>query len=291
VAQAMLPRADDPERVASVLVRGVSANVIALRPYVKVVEGRAPQPGTDEAMVGVRLVGRYQGLAPNGDLELKSGRKIRVVGVFEAAQSSYESEVWADLDAVRTSLAWDGYLSSVTVQLASAAAFEQFSAEVKMRSSSEAVAERESAYYGRISRGLAGLITGLGTLTAVIFSFGAMLGAAITMYSSVGQRTKEIGVFRAIGFKRSHVLGALLLEAAALACVGATLGVGLALLTSLLELATMNGVTGAQVSVRFEPDAAIIAGSMAVGIAVGMLGGLLPALAASKVNPIEAIRA
>jgi putative ABC transport system permease protein len=291
VVQAMLPRTDDSERVVSVLVRGVSANVLALRPYVKVVRGRAPQPGTDEAMVGSRLVGRYRGLALGGDVELKSGRKIQVVGVFEAGQSAYESEVWADLDAVRTSLSWDGYLSSVTVQLASSAAFEQFSADVKMQTSSEAVAERESVYYERISRGLAGLITGLGTLIAIIFSFGAMLGAAITMYSSVGQRTKEIGVFRAIGFKRSHVLGALLLEAGALAGVGAMLGVGLALLTSLLELATMNGVTGAQISVRFEPTLGVSALSMAVGIAVCMLGGLFPALAASKVNPIEAIRA
>jgi putative ABC transport system permease protein len=202
VAQTMLPSVSDPARVVSVLVRGVSSNVLALRPYVHVIEGRPPQSGTDEAMVGARIAGRYRGLTPGGAVELKSGRKIQVVGVFEAEQSAYESEVWADLDAVRSSLSWDGYLSSVTVQLASSGAFDGFANEVKMQSSAEAVAERESAYYERISHGLARLITGLGALIAVIFSFGAMLGAAITMYSSVGQRTKEIGVFRALGFKR-----------------------------------------------------------------------------------------
>lgn len=290
VVNALLASVSDPNRIVSVLVRGVSANALQLRPEVVVVAGRSPKAGTDEAMVGKRLLGRYQGLDLGGNLELKSGRKIQIVGVFEAAGSSYESEVWADLDAVRTSLSWDGYLSSVTVKLASAAGFDAFASEVKLQSHDDAIAERESAYYSRISNGLSAIIAGLGGLIAVIFSLGAMLGAAITMYSSVGQRTKEIGVFRALGFKRSHIMIALMIEATTLAVLGAGVGVALSLLTSMLELATVNAATGAQIDLRFRPTLPILLGSVLAGTCVGLAGGLFPALKAARVNPLEAIR-
>jgi putative ABC transport system permease protein len=290
VVQSMLASTADAERVVSVLVRGVSGNVQQLRPQIHVIAGRAPTPGTDEAMVGTRLVGRYEGLTLGGHLELKTGRKIQVVGVFEAGGSSYESEVWADVDAVRTSLSWDGYFSSVTVQLASESSFDAFADEVKLRSNSDAIAERESDYYKRVSKGLAAVISGLGGMIAIIFSLGAMLGAAITMYSSVGQRTKEIGVFRALGFKRSHIMAAILLEACALAVFGAAAGIVLASLTSFLDIATYNATTGAQIALHFEPTLGILIGSILVGTSVGLVGGLFPALKAARLNPIEAIR-
>jgi putative ABC transport system permease protein len=290
VVNTLLPSVEDPQRIVSVLVRGVSANVLDLRPEVRVVAGRPPQSGADEAMVGARLAGRYEGLTLGGALELKAGRKIQVVGIFEAGSSSYESEVWADLDAVRTSLSWDGYLSSVTVKLASPSGFDDFAREVKLQSHDDAIAERESEYYSRISNRLSAVITGLGGLIAAVFSFGAMLGAAITMYSSVGQRTKEIGVFRALGFKRSHIMAALLLETTLLAGLGALVGMGLSALTSLVEFAAVNAATGAQIDLRFRPTVPIMLGSVLIGTLVGLIGGMFPALQAARINPLEAIR-
>jgi putative ABC transport system permease protein len=290
VAQVSLPSTGDTERIVSVLVRGVSANVLLLRTQARVIEGRAPQPGADEAMLGKRLVGKYRGLTLGGSVEIKQNRPIKIVGIFEARGSAYESEIWADIDAVRTSLGWEGYLSSVTVQLDNPGQFDAFAEDLQARTREAAVAERESEYYLRISRGLATMITGLGGLVAAIFSIAAMLGAAITMYGSIGQRTREVGVFRAIGFSRWHILIAVACEAAALALAGAGIGIALSILASLVELSTVNAATGAEIAFRFQPTLPILFNSIVAGAAVGLLGGLFPALKAANTSPLEALR-
>ncbi|HTV23162.1 MAG TPA: ABC transporter permease [Polyangiaceae bacterium] len=291
VVQTLVPSALDESRVVSVLIRGIGPRALELRPSVRVVEGRPPQPGTDEAMVGRRLLGRFRGLELGGSIELKPGRPIRVVGAFDAQGSAYDSEIWADLDAVRSSLGSDGYVSSVTVQLADSNAFDALARDVKARTNDEAVAERESSYYARISSRMSAVITALGGLVALIFSFGAMLGAAITMYAAVEQRTKEIGVFRALGFNRAHVLLALLMEAGVLALLGAGLGLVLALSLSRLEFATFNGATATQIAFDLQPSWSIALGSVGCGIAVGLLGGVFPALKAARMDPLDALRA
>jgi putative ABC transport system permease protein len=290
VARVTLLRTEDEERLVTIFVRGVSANVLALRTQVSVIEGRAPQPGADEAMVGKRLVGEYRGLTLGGSVEIKENRPIQIVGIFDARASAYESEIWTDIETVRTSLGWEGYLSSVTAQLDGPSEFDAFAEDVRVRTGEAAVAERESEYYSRISQGLATMITGLGRLIAAIFSIAAMLGAAITMYGSIGQRTREVGVFRALGFSRWHVLIAVSCEAGALALVGAGLGIALAICASLVELSTVNAATGAQIAFRFRPTLTILLRSILAGAVVGLLGGLFPALKAAKTSPLEALR-
>lgn len=286
----MLSRSDKSGKIISVFVRGITSESLELRTQVRVIEGRLPKLGSEEAMVGRNLMGRFTGLTVGGNFEINAGRKIAIVGVFDAGGTAFESEIWADREAVRTALKWTGYLGSVTAQLDSPEAFEKFAADVKLNTDDAAVALRESEYYSRLSRGLSGLFVGLGSLVALIFSFGAMLGAAITMYSSMSQRTREVGVFRAIGFQRGDILGVFLLEAAALSLAGALLGIGCALLTTFGHLSTVNGASGTEITFQFIPTIRTLLVSFAAGAGIGILGGFFPAVSAARLNPLQAIR-
>jgi putative ABC transport system permease protein len=258
---------------------------------VRIVAGRLPSAGTDEAMIGTALLsGKYTGVALDQGFELKKNRKLHIVGVFEAAGSAYESEVWADLETVRSSFGREGYLSSVTAELESPAVFDQVHMSLTSNKQLGLSVERETAYYEKVSNGLARGISGLGAVVAVIFSFGAALGAMITLYGSVSQRRRELGVLRALGFARAHILWAVLLEAAALAVFGGGLGIVAAMLTPLLNFSTVNWATGQQLAFHFTPSAQVLVSSFLAGTAVGLLGGLLPALQAARVDPVTAMR-
>jgi putative ABC transport system permease protein len=220
------------------------------------------------------------------------GRRLKVVGVFEAGGAAFESEVWADLNSVQTSTESDGYISSVTAQLTSADAFDAFASALERGNKEEGlIVERESRYYERLSQGLSGMILVLGGVVSVIFSFGAMLGAAIAMYAAVEQRTQEIGVLRALGFERRAILAAFLLESVAISLIGTAFGLGLALSTALVEFAVGNSAAfGVEVRLRFIPSPTILASCSCVGMLLGVAGGLLPALQASRIDPIRALR-
>ena len=292
VEQLTVARSDDPSRIVSVQIRGVSENVAEVRPEVHIVAGRWAQPRTQEAIVGSALAGRYQDIRLGGELELRKGRKIQIVGIFEAGGASFESEIWTDLNAVQTSGESEGFVSSVTARLSSAADFEAFAASLLNDNRQEGLAvERESDYYERLSQGLSNMIIGLGGMVTALFSFGAILGAAITMYGAVAHRAKEIGVLKALGFSRGHVLLAFMVESCGLAIVGTAVGLALALVTTFAEFSTANLATGGvEVAFRFLLSPRILLAAALAGIILGTLGGLFPALKASRINPIDAVR-
>jgi putative ABC transport system permease protein len=283
----------DGAHVATLQVRGVAANVLELRPDVRVVAGRRAQPATDEAIVGTRVARRYRGLAIDGEIEMDKGRTLKVVGVFEAGGSAFESEVWADLHTVQTTTESDGFISSVTARLNSADDFNAFASALEQENQQEGlIVERQSEYYERLSRGLSTMIMVLGGMVSVIFSLGAMLGASIAMYAAVEQRTHEVGVLRALGFERRAILLAFILESVAVSLVGTLLGLSLALSTALVEFAVGNSAAfGIEARFRFVPSPAILAPCAVAGAALGVLGGLFPALRASRIDPIRALRA
>lgn len=290
VVHVYLAQPNDENRLASVQIRGVTESAFRLRPEVTLVAGRKPREGTNEAMVGVGLRGQYNGLELGQGFALQKNRDVKVVGIFAAERSAYESEVWVDLDLVRSTFGWQGYLSAVSVRLESEQAFDRFAAAVTLDKVQGLSAERERAYYRKVSDNLSNTISVIGGLVASIFALGAMLGATITMYGAVSQRRREIGILRALGFARGRVLLALLVESGALALAGGALGLVLALCTQFLHFSTVNWATGQELVFRFLPAPRALGLALGVGCVAGVVGGFFPALKAARLSPTEAMR-
>jgi putative ABC transport system permease protein len=277
-------------QVSNVQVRGVPAEVMATRTNVKVIEGRPAQPGTDECVIGKSIWKRFKGLDLNQTFDLKKNRPIKVVGVFEAQGSSFESEIWVDVETLRTSFGREGLVSSVTVVLESKDKFEAFATTIESDKRLGLEAMRESAYFEKQSEDTAAFMGAMGGLIAFFFSIGAMIGAMITMYAAVAQRGREIGTLQALGFQRHAILLSFLFESTLLALAGALIGALAALAMSTVQFSMMNFATWQEISFSFTPTPAILIQSMIAGGVMGILGGLFPAVRAARMSPIAAIR-
>jgi putative ABC transport system permease protein len=276
--------------VSNLQVRGTSDAAFNLRPEIKLVAGRKAQPGTDEVIVGQRILGRFKGVELNQAFELKKNRKVNVVGVFESGGSSYESEVWADIDTVRTSFGREGIVSSVTAKLEGPTKFDGFAAVVENDKQLGLDAERENVFYEKQSEGTRKFVLAMGIVIAVLFSIGAMIGAMITMYAAVSQRKREVGTLRALGFSRLAILFSFLLEAFLLALLGGVVGAAFASAMSFVKFSMMNFATWSEIVFSFKPTAPILGFSVLAGGLMGVLGGFLPALRAASTSPVEAMR-
>ena len=276
--------------VSNVRVRGVPANVMQFRPEVRIVEGRPARPGTDEVVIGQQLKGRFEGIRLGGSFELKKNRPVRVVGVFESAGSSYESEVWADVETARSSFGRSGLVTSIRVRLTAPSAFDGFKAAIESDKQLQLEAFREPAYYEKQSEGTALFVSALGSTIAFFFALGAMIGAAITMHGAVAQRRREIGTLRALGFSRRSVLSSFLLEAVLLALGGGLIGAGAAMAMGFVRFSMMNLSGWNEIIFSFTPTAPILAKSICFGCVMGLMGGLFPAIRAARLQPAHAIR-
>ncbi len=284
------PLAAKPNQFSNLSVRGVPDNVFAFRSDAKIVEGRPATPGTDEAVIGKAIRGRFVGMELGESFELRKNRPVKVVGIFAAGGSAYESEVWADVDAVRSAFGRLGGISSMRVRLDSPQKFNAFKARIETDRQLGLDVVRERAYYDKQSEGLSLFITAMGMVVAVLFSLGAMIGAMITMYATVAHRRREVGTLLALGFSRVSVLSSFLLESILLALVGGGTGALLALLMSFFKFSTLNMRTWSEITVSFEPTIPIVFGSLIFAGAMGIFGGFLPAVRAARLSPVEAMR-
>ena len=291
-------RADGSGGISNLLIRGMPADGLAFRPEVKIVSGRAPKPGTNEVIIGRAVSGRFldpsgtkQVIGPGHKFDLKRNRPLEVVGEFSAEGSTYESEVWGDLDVVRRATGRDNVVSSVRLRLNSASDFDAYRDLIQGDKRFSMKVMREADYYEAQSEQTSGFLKILGLVIAVMFSFAAMLGAAITMNAAVANRGREIGTLRALGFSRIAIMTSFVAEAIFLAVIGGLIGCALVTVLMLVRFPIINFQTFSEIVIRFTPTASVYLWSLIVAVIMGLIGGLGPAIRAARVSPVEAMRA
>jgi len=277
------------EKPSNVVIRGVSPAGFALRPQVRVVEGRLFTPGSTEIVVGGAIARRFEGTRVGERLHFAQ-RDWIVVGAFDAGASGFDSEIWGDADQLMQAFRRVAY-SSVIVKLGRVDDFERLRADVDADPRLTNEVKRERTFYSDQSRALSKFITVLGLTLTAVFSVGAMLGAMITMYASVSNRVGEIGTLRALGFRRSAVLGAFLVESLLLGLAGGICGLGVASLMQFASFSTTNFQTFADLSFKFMLTPAIVGQTLVFSLAMGLLGGFLPALQAARLEIVDSLRA
>jgi putative ABC transport system permease protein len=275
--------------VSNVQIRGIREASLAIRRGVKITSGRAPNPGSDEVIVGKSISGRFKGLEVGGSFELRKNRPVKVVGVFEDGGSASESEVWADLETVRTTFKREAMVSSVRVRI-EPAKFDAFKASLESNRQLNVQAMREADYYEKQSEATSTFIKVLGTVIAIFFSFGAMMGGMITMHAAVANRQREIGTLRALGFGRFSILTSFLFESILLSLVGGAIGMLAALGMGLVRFSMLNFATWSEIVFSFEPTPQILLSALMFATVMGVLGGFFPAIRAARVSPVDAMR-
>ena len=274
---------------ANVQVRGVSPNVLEIRKNVRIAQGRFFQPGLSELVVGRNAVQSYMGLML-GSIVKFGGDDWRVVGVFDAGGSAFDSEVWCDARVLNQVYKRpENLFQSVTVHLTSPAALQEFKDAVTSDPRMNVDVTREVDYYDKQSQSLTRLITILGGLVAGIMGVGAIFGALNTMYSAVAERSREIATMRALGFGASSMVVVICLRSAVdLAGRGARLRGGAS-----LKRADHRGDELADVfasGLRIPHHAVIACGGIVFALAMGLLGGVPPAIRAANTPVATALR-
>jgi putative ABC transport system permease protein len=275
---------------ANVQVRGVSANVLAVRKNVKMASGRMFQPGLSELVVGSNAATTYSGLTLGNTVNFGGGH-WQVVGVFDAGGSAFDSEVWCDarvLDDVYKRPT--NVFQSVTVHLTAPGALQQFKDYVTADPRLNLDVSREIDYYAKQSTRMTQLITILGGLVASVMAIGAVFGALNTMYSAVAERGREIATMRALGFGATAVVFSFLIEALLISFIGGGLGCLAVLPLNGLTTGAMNWQTFSHLAFAFKITPELLVKGIFFALAMGLIGGLLPAVRAASRPVASALR-
>lgn len=274
---------------SNVLIRGVGPHALALRPQVRLVEGRMFRPGSSEIIAGASIGRRFVG-AGLGERVRFGQREWTVVGLFDAGNSGFDSEIWGDADQLMQAFRRPVY-SSLVLKLADSAQYARFKQAIESDPRLTLEAKREQEFYSDQTQALSTFINILGMSLSIIFSIGAVIGATVTMYASVANRVTEIGTLRALGFQRRSILAAFLAESLMLGLVGGVAGLACASLMQFLSFSTTNFQSFSELAFGFRLNAAIIVQALLFSLAMGFVGGFLPALRASRLAIVDALRA
>ncbi len=272
----------------NVTLRGGSADSFRVRPQVKMVRGRTWRPGTNEVVTGEEIARRFQN-ADVGDVLRFGGQNWNVVGTFEADGSGFESETWGDANRFMDAFGRT-YYSSAVFRLRDPSQFTTLQSRIDQDPRLPISITRETTYYESRSGSLSNFIRTLGLILTGLFSAGASLGAMITMYGAVANRTTEIGTLRALGFSRTRIFSLFVLESVLIGITGSGLGIALASLLQFTSLSTINYATMSELAYGFVLTHSIALWGVLFGVIMATLGGLLPAVRAMRTNVSQALK-
>jgi putative ABC transport system permease protein len=271
----ILPDADAPEEAGrQVLVRGVEPEAFLVHTRARLVEGRLPQPGADEIIIGT-LVGRRLGLSED---RLAPGNRLRfydrdwtITGRLDAPGSVMASEIWTPVNDLLVATQREE-LSVVVITLDDTGEFADADTFTRQRLDLELSAVRETDYYASLS-GFFAPIRAMVWATALLIASGGILGGLNTMYAAFASRVREVGTLQALGYSRRAVVVSLTQESVLAAAAGT-------LAACVVAVVFIDGVTVAFSSGVFglRVDQAVLSIGIAAGLALGLLGALPPAV-------------
>jgi ABC-type antimicrobial peptide transport system permease subunit len=277
------------DKQSLVTIRGISESSLLLRSQAKLVEGRMPKAGLSEIVAGQNIAKRFKG-ANIGETLRFGVRDWTVVGIFDAGNTGFSSEIWGDADQLMQAFRRPVY-SSIIFKLQGSSAFEKLKHRIENDPRLTLEARRETRYYADQSEMMAKFLRILGISLTVIFSLGAIIGAMITMYAAVANRVSEIGTMRALGFRRRSILSAFLVESLLLGFSGGLTGIFFASLLQFFTVSTVNFQTLSELAFSFSLTFKIAYQALLFALIMGFVGGVLPAVRASRINIVDALRA
>lgn len=275
---------------SNITVRGVSQQVSTLRPNVNLIKGRMFNPSLRELIVGEKIEKKFKGAQIGSTINFV-GDDWLIVGVFESNGNGFESEIWGGSDQLLNAFGRES-VSTVTLKLDDVNNFNKFKKAFESDRRLQAFEPKiEQKFFEEQSELLAGFISIVGIFVTIVFSFGATIGAMITMYSAVANRTVEIGTMRSLGFRRRNIMAAFLVESLFISFVGGIIGLILASFLQFFSVSTLNWNSFSELSFSFalSPDIAI--SSLIFAVAMGFIGGFLPSVRAARLNIVNSLRA
>jgi putative ABC transport system permease protein len=273
----------------NVTLRGVTPMAFKVRNGIKVVQGRMFEPGLFEIIVGKNIADRVKGLNIGDTIKVQR-KELKVVGQFTAEGSAFESEMWGGYNALGPAVGRNGGCESLTVRLTNPSVLAGFDKDLRANPQMQVQADSEKTYYENQSGGLSMALKILAGFVGIVMGIGAVFGAMNTMYAIVSQRTREIGTLRALGFSRFSILLSFVMESVLLALVGGIVGCLIAVPMNGFTAATGQTQSFSELAFAFKVTPGIVMVGLIFAVLMGFVGGLLPALRASRMPITKALR-
>jgi putative ABC transport system permease protein len=263
---------------------GFTPGAALVQTNVKVIEGRQYRPAVHELTVSDPIRKMYKGMNI-GDRIVLNRTEWTIVGVFAGNDSIGDSVMRGDAATVMSAFNRNTY-QSANVQLESPAAMEKFK-EALTTNPAVAVEVRTSAQSMEANFGqLSSLLDFVAYFVGTVMASGAIFGALNSLYASVEARRREIATLRAIGFNSGPIIFSVLIEGLVLALPGAFLG---ALVAWVLFNGNVVDVAGLIFKLTVTPH--LLAIAIFWALAIGLIGGSLPALRAARLPVATALQA